>query len=217
MGLCWGLPMRPGIQSLLLVASLAMMSGLPVAAQEHTSHNSNTPSTPGATTTHGGTFGAGRVATPAASPSKAKPTAIPQHRRGYPYGASILLPYDSEAGQLEGHGTLDHEQAQETQERRVGATVFEHNGEVMLLPEAAAQSSAPPPNESSRMAPAGPSMVLVFRDGHTKEVENYAIAGSKLIVVGEKTESIAMGDLDLDATAKANRERGLDFKMPKQS
>jgi hypothetical protein len=38
-----------------------------------------------------------------------------------------------------------------------------------------------------------------------------------LIVVGEKTESIAMGELDLDATAKANRERGLDFKMPKQS
>jgi hypothetical protein len=210
--------MRFGIQSRLLAASLATISCLPLAAQEHTSHNSGgTSSAPTATTSHGGTFGAGRVATPASAPSKAKPNAAPPRRRGYPYGASILLPYDSEAGQLEGHGTLDHEQAPETQEHRAGATVFEHNGEAMSLPEAAARRSTPPSNESSRLEPAGPSMVLVFRDGHTQEVENYAIAGSKLIVVGEKTESIAMGELDLDATAKANRERGLDFKMPKQS
>lgn len=199
-----------------MAASLATAACFPLAAQEH-NPKSATPSAPKTTATHGGSFGAGRVATPPAPSSTSKPTPIPVRRRGQIYGASILLPYDSESDQLEGHGTLDHEQPAEEQERRTGATVFEHNGQPMSLGEVARRAPASREKTTSQLEPSGPSMVLVFRDGHQREVENYAISGSKLIVVGEKTESIAVGELDLEATAKANRERGLDFKMPKQS
>lgn len=184
--------------------------------------------------THGGTFGpGGRTSTPTPanpsnhggnSPSHAQPMRRP-HYYGYgygysPYGASYELPYDSEYDQLPGRGTLDHEQPQEPADNRVGPTVFEHNGRVS---SSAADSrygvvKKQAPSEPAPESVSAPNeIVLVFRDGHQLEVDNYAIAGSNVIVLGEKTEKIAVTDLDLDATAKANHERGVDFKIPHTS
>ena len=57
--------------------------------------------------------------------------------------------------------------------------------------------------------------VLVFRDKHTQEVENYAIVGQTLWIFNEqRATKVPLTSLDVDATAKANEERGLEFRVP---
>ena len=60
-----------------------------------------------------------------------------------------------------------------------------------------------------------PATVLVFRDQHTKEIQNYAIVGQTLWnFAPQHTEKIPLSELDLPATAKANDDRGITFKVP---
>lgn len=60
-----------------------------------------------------------------------------------------------------------------------------------------------------------PPTVLVFRDQHKTEVQNYAIVGQTLWnFAPQRTEKIPLSDLDLAATTKANDERGVDFRLP---
>ena len=59
--------------------------------------------------------------------------------------------------------------------------------------------------------------ILVFRDGHRLEIQNYAIVGQTLWVLEEKTSTkISVADLDLDATQKENRARGVRFPLSGQ-
>jgi hypothetical protein len=63
-----------------------------------------------------------------------------------------------------------------------------------------------------------PSTVLVFKDGHRSEVVNYAIVGDTLFdFSGDRTHKIAIADLDLAATQKANDASGVEFKLPPTS
>jgi hypothetical protein len=60
-----------------------------------------------------------------------------------------------------------------------------------------------------------PATVLIFRDQHQKEIQNYAIVGQTLWnFAPQHPEKIPLSDLDLAATAKANDERGLTFRVP---
>lgn len=60
-----------------------------------------------------------------------------------------------------------------------------------------------------------PATVLVFRDRHKLEIRNYAIVGQTLWnFAPQHTEKIPLSDLDLPATAKANDERGVTFRVP---
>jgi hypothetical protein len=57
---------------------------------------------------------------------------------------------------------------------------------------------------------------LVFRDKHTQEVENYAIAGQTFwIFDGGQARKVPLSDLDVSATIKANDARGVDFQLPR--
>jgi hypothetical protein len=58
--------------------------------------------------------------------------------------------------------------------------------------------------------------VLVFRDGHQQEVSNYAIMGQTVYVFDKRAQKIALADLDVPATIKANDDRGLEFNIPAQ-
>ena len=60
----------------------------------------------------------------------------------------------------------------------------------------------------------GEPTVLVFRDGHQQEVTNYAIMGDTLYVFDQAHKKIALADLDVPATVKANDDQGLEFKVP---
>jgi hypothetical protein len=63
-----------------------------------------------------------------------------------------------------------------------------------------------------------PSTVLVFRDQHKQEVQNYAIVGQTLWnFSAQRTQKIPLASLDLAATVKANDEQGITFRIPEPS
>ena len=103
----------------------------------------------------------------------------------------------------------------------------------IIVEQAPAQSYRPPADEGqSEVAPSPPAArerpsaareikpreptVLVFRDGHKREVGNYAIMGQTVYVFDERTQKISLADLDVPATVKANDDRGMEFKVPAQ-
>jgi hypothetical protein len=69
----------------------------------------------------------------------------------------------------------------------------------------------PVPRSSLEQAPT----VLVFRDGHRSEVQNYGIVGQTLWVFTERhARKYPLTDLDLQATKSANEQRGVEFALP---
>lgn len=58
--------------------------------------------------------------------------------------------------------------------------------------------------------------VLVFSDGHRMEINNYAIIGKTLWILGDHTamQKISIDQLDVPATKKANDENGVEFNVP---
>jgi hypothetical protein len=81
--------------------------------------------------------------------------------------------------------------------------------------ETAKPAAAPAPPEPPKPRP---MTVLVFRDGHKVEIQNYAISGTTLYNFSEAgPHQITLDDLDLAATTKANYERGIAFHLPKRS
>jgi len=80
--------------------------------------------------------------------------------------------------------------------------------------EGNAQQQAP----EKKGSPIFGDTVLVFRDKHQEEVENYAILGDTLwnFAPGH-TQKISLEDLDLAATKKANEDRGMTFRLPSGS
>ena len=60
-----------------------------------------------------------------------------------------------------------------------------------------------------------PPTVLVFRDQHKQEFNNYAIVGQTLWSFAPgQTQKIPLADLDLSSTVKANGDRGMTFRVP---
>ena len=63
-----------------------------------------------------------------------------------------------------------------------------------------------------------PATVLVFRDQHQREIQNYAIVGQTLwSFTPQRTEKISLAQLDIPATEKANDDRGVEFRLPRSS
>ena len=82
-------------------------------------------------------------------------------------------------------------------------------------PDSYARSAPPPrqhrPERTEALAPT----VLVFRDQHKEEVQNYAIVGQTLWnFAPQHTQKIPLSELDIPATQKANDDRGTDFRVP---
>ncbi|PYV90914.1 MAG: hypothetical protein DMG90_08565 [Acidobacteria bacterium] len=76
-------------------------------------------------------------------------------------------------------------------------------------------TTAAPPRPPAPREPATPT-VLMFRDGTKQEVENYAIVGQTLWLFSEqRARKIPLSAIDLEATARANDERGLSFPAPR--
>jgi hypothetical protein len=78
-----------------------------------------------------------------------------------------------------------------------------------------ARSAPPPPPQQPERTDPGQPTVLIFRDQHQQEVQNYAIVGQTIWTFApQKTQKIPLSDLDIPATTKANDERGVDFRLP---
>jgi hypothetical protein len=124
------------------------------------------------------------------------------------------------------------ETADEAEADRPAATVFERgyrrNAEQYPHPGDDADDYVPQParhedgqprettqESESKPVPAQPASVLVFKDGHRLELQNYAIVGDTLydFTPGHQRR-IALSQLDLKATADANESAGIEFQVP---
>jgi hypothetical protein len=80
-----------------------------------------------------------------------------------------------------------------------------------LDPERLQEAERHPTTDDSHIRPT----VLVFRDQHKQEIENYAIVGDTLWnFAPQETVKIPLSNLDIPATVKANQDRGLTFSVP---
>ena len=85
------------------------------------------------------------------------------------------------------------------------------NKRVLLKVEGEETRQRPPPEP----VVAQPTTLLIFRDGHQTELQNYAIVGDTLFDLADnRSHKIQLADLDLPATRKANDARGVDFQVP---
>ena len=78
-----------------------------------------------------------------------------------------------------------------------------------------AQPEAREAPDVQKESPSEPTL-LVFRDKHTQEVENYAIVGGTLWIFSEqRATKLPLSWLDIEATTKANDDRGVNFQVPR--
>jgi hypothetical protein len=74
-----------------------------------------------------------------------------------------------------------------------------------------ASQTAPPPKPEPTSA-----ATIVFRDGHTEEVENFAVVGQTLwIFTEQRARKVPMAQINTEATDQANQQRGIDLHLPK--
>lgn len=59
--------------------------------------------------------------------------------------------------------------------------------------------------------------VLIFKDGLQREVSNYAIMGQYIFVFSGDRRKIPLSEIDVEATRKANEDRGNEFSIPSSS
>lgn len=75
---------------------------------------------------------------------------------------------------------------------------------------------AAPANSIGTRSTNEPATVIVYRDGHRSEIQNYAVVGSTLwLLSGTRATKVPLADVDLDQTVKANEDRGLNFPVPR--
>ncbi|MGO9125908.1 MAG: hypothetical protein ACLP6G_13600 [Terriglobales bacterium] len=138
----------------------------------------------------------------------------PHHRPRYPqwglaYYATPYYGYYDNGTDAQNYAPED--------EYNGGPTIFDRRGPGYVPP---VQEPERPAESSSVAAPEAvpePSTptVLVFKDGHQLEVENYAIVGATLYDLTEgHRRKVALAELDLTATSKQNDDRGIDFHLP---
>jgi hypothetical protein len=138
---------------------------------------------------------------------------------GYPWGYGGYDPWwwdsDSSYDQDDEQDLANaDEMNQQNLEQQQMLRQEEADGDQDLYARSAPAGSSEQPQGAAIM----PATVLVFRDRHTREIQNYAIVGQTLwSFAPQRTEKIPLADLDLTATVKANDDRGLSFRLPSAS
>jgi hypothetical protein len=146
----------------------------------------------------------------------------------FPGGGAVYVPYAYPVvGEPDpGDAAADQQETRPEDEYRGGPTIFDRRGSgeparsyvdaypPPRRPQPEAETvPAPPPDETP--VPDQPQTLLVFKDGHQLEVQNYAVIGDTLYdLTPGRHHKIALGELDLTSTAKQNDERGVDFRLP---
>jgi hypothetical protein len=148
------------------------------------------------------------------------------YRPGYPYwgwvGANYWPIYDWDYG--DSGYTADDSYAAQLQSELADQQDVTADLAAQLNAERSRQADAYDGAQSRPAKPAAarpaqeaesPQTVLVFRDGSRTEIQNYAIVGATLYEFGAHwTKKIALTDLDIPATVKANDDRGVQFVVP---
>lgn len=163
-------------------------------------------------------------------PSNPQPTLFHGHHRHHTsalfWGAPVYaVPYTPVIMTL----PEADEQADQQDDDRGGPTIFDRRGpgtaslanqslyaeRARLDARTAASTSDGGAQPETKPVEDQPQTVLVYKDGHQDEVQNYAVVGSTLYdLTPGRHRKIALADLDLKATAKQNDDRGIDFQTP---
>lgn len=152
-----------------------------------------------------------------------------QHGQFFPAGGAVYVPYAVPVAVEPEPGAAAAEANREPEEDddRGGPTIFDRRGSgrsARYYADAYPQRSSRTQTEAES-APAAkseetpladqPQTVLVFKDGHQLEVQNYAVVGDMLYdLTPGRHHKIPLADLDLTTTAKQNDDRGIDFRLP---
>jgi len=108
--------------------------------------------------------------------------------------------------------------AQPEPDNQLAVQVDNLTQEVELMREDQAlrnSGGGPPPEPSAAPEVNVPTTLLVYRDGHQMEAQNYAILGTTVWVFSDHmTRRVRLADLDLAATERVNEKRGVDFVIP---
>lgn len=154
------------------------------------------------------------------------------HRHDQVYVYPYVIPYYPAMGAY-GYDDppADDAQSEDPAEYQGGPTIFDRRGSgnyaddfvaerpkahVPRPPDPAVEANNDPvPDPPAAPISREPDTILVFKDGHKVQVGNYAIVGSNLfdLTPGHR-QKVALADLDVDATQKANDDQGVDFKLP---
>lgn len=132
----------------------------------------------------------------------------------------VYVPYYSPAYV----GEPDADPAPDPADERGGPTIFDRRGDGQARRPAASEyasrqyssnttaSADPAPAEDQ------PQTLLIYKDGHQDEVQNYAVVGDMLYdLTPGRHRKIALADLDLKATAQQNDDAGINFQVPASS
>jgi hypothetical protein len=156
------------------------------------------------------------------------------HRSGqfFPGGGAVYVPYAYPVvvGESETDDAADPRaeprEDQREDDYRGGPTIFDRRGPGEAAPYADAYAQRPRRAELETEAPTAappaetpvadqPQTVLVFKDGHQLEVQNYAVIGDVLYdLTPGRHHKIPLADLDLTSTTQQNDDRGIDFRLP---
>jgi hypothetical protein len=151
------------------------------------------------------------------------------HQRGqfFPTGGAVYVPYAVPVVVEPDPGAAEANREPEEDDERGGPTIFDRRGSGQAAPyhadaypERSSRAQAetePAPAAKSEETPVAdqPQTLLVFKDGHQLEVQNYAVVGDTLFdLTPGRHHKIPVADLDLTATAKQNDDRGIDFRLP---
>ena len=179
----------------------------------------------------GFTFGVGSPRNPFYPPNFGH-----HHRGGFNnFGGVIAVPYAVPVYPYPYYGYdtnyQDSEEAQsadEAQQEAPAPTIFENRSRRAIaqepVPANSYVSSQETPSavtsEAATPQPHAPEQtsVLIFRDGHQLEVQNYAIVGDTLYdLTPGHSRKISLAKIDVPATVEANDDRGIAFRVPVQN
>lgn len=96
-------------------------------------------------------------------------------------------------------------------------TTIERSSDPLPERTAAQPNAVAPPVTANGNEENDVRTLLVFKDGRQLEISNYAIMGTTIYVFSGDRRKIPLSELNLDATVKANEDRGTDFHVPNPS
>jgi len=127
----------------------------------------------------------------------------------FPYPIYTPVPYYPVAEQIPAATSEETDLAREVD--RLRDEIERLRDEERSREEAREAVSQPRPSAEEKMA----TTILVFRDGHRSEIQNYAMVGQTLWMLTEqRARKVSISDLDVEATRKLNADRGVEFRTP---
>jgi hypothetical protein len=136
---------------------------------------------------------------------------------GYYYGGYSYPWFSSDDSYDNSSELLQQNEQLQQQVNNLSNEVAEMRGEQEAWQSRAPYVAPPAQQAQSKPVPSEPT-TLVFSNGRSEQVNNYAIAGRTLWIFNEqRARRVPLSELDVKATRKANEDRGVDFELPSQN